>query len=432
VEITGFTSGTEVTATAIDDLKSSSTNPTGDILMPAWSDLYGWPSTVGLHQGRLVIGGSRELPDWLWLSKAGDYFNFDLGSGLDDEAIAIPLRADQVNAIQQVVSDRHLQLFTSGSEWMVTGNPVTPANITLQRQTQIGSPVERNVPPLVIDGATVFAARDGKSLREFIYTDIEGAYTAGDLTLLAGHIFADPVDMTHDPANRRIYAAMENGDIDVLTLYRGQELAAWTTITTHGDVVSVEQVGDYLYALINRPNGFMVERLAMDIYLDSAITNTSVTTTDFYTGFDHLAGQSITVLADDHRIETQFVDSNGNIQLDQPADKIIAGHPYAHIIDPLPPNAVAQGGVGRAVRLIEILFYLRGAVHLNLNLGRGDLDIELTDRPNNQNFTPFDGVYRQRGYGWHIGGASPLWRLSGDMPFSFTLLTITSERKVND
>lgn len=432
VEITSVTSGIQAQADVIEDLKSISLSPTDDLTLPAWNEFDGWPVSVGLHQGRLVIGGSRDLPEWLWLSKVGDWFNFDLGTGLDDEAIAIPLRADQVNAIQTVVSDRHLQLFTSGAEWMVTGNPVTPSNITVNRQTQIGSPVDRKIQPIVMDGATIFPSRNGQDLREFIYTDIEGAYTAGDLTLLAGHIFTNPVDMAHGPGNRRIYAALSNGDIALLTLSRGQEMAAWTTIATDGDILSVACLGDQLYALIDRANGVTIERLDDHGYLDGMASDTSPTPTTLFGGFDHLAGQSVTVVADGHRIETAIVDTNGQINLNDPASSITAGLPYTHIIEPLPPNAVTQGGIGRAVRLIELLLYMRRSVHLNLDLGRGSTSVELTERPSTPNFTPYDGVYRQRGYGWHIGGTSALWRIADDMPFSFTLLTITSERKVND
>jgi hypothetical protein len=52
-----------------------------------------------------------------------------------------------------------LQVFTSGAEWMVTGDQLTPASIQLTRQTRIGSPVDRMIPPVDVDGSTVFVAR---------------------------------------------------------------------------------------------------------------------------------------------------------------------------------------------------------------------------------------------------------------------------------
>ena len=38
--------------------------------------MRGWPATVTVYQDRLVIGGSRDLPDWLWISKTGRHAQF--------------------------------------------------------------------------------------------------------------------------------------------------------------------------------------------------------------------------------------------------------------------------------------------------------------------------------------------------------------------
>ena len=88
----------------------------------------------------MVIGGSRDLPNGLWLSKTGDHFNFDLGDGLDDEAIAFRLAANNDPAIRSLMPDRQLQVFTSVGEWVVSGEPLTPTNIQVQQQSRIGSP----------------------------------------------------------------------------------------------------------------------------------------------------------------------------------------------------------------------------------------------------------------------------------------------------
>jgi hypothetical protein len=63
----------------------------------------------------MVIGGSRDLPNSLWLSKTGDHFNFDVGAGLDDEAIAFRLVDNDTPAIRSLMSGRQLQVFASTS-----------------------------------------------------------------------------------------------------------------------------------------------------------------------------------------------------------------------------------------------------------------------------------------------------------------------------
>ena len=98
VEITAFTSATQLQATTKESLVS--TTATEDWEEQAFSELRGWPISVAFHQDRMVIGGSRDLPNRLWLSKSTDLFNFDLGEGLDDEAIEFAILSDQVNAVR--------------------------------------------------------------------------------------------------------------------------------------------------------------------------------------------------------------------------------------------------------------------------------------------------------------------------------------------
>lgn len=97
-----------VSVNVIEDL--SGTDATIDWQEQAFSPVRGWPVSVAFHQDRLVIGGSRDLPNRLWFSRSGDLFNFDLGTGLDDESIEFSILSDQVNAIRGIFSGRHLQV----------------------------------------------------------------------------------------------------------------------------------------------------------------------------------------------------------------------------------------------------------------------------------------------------------------------------------
>jgi hypothetical protein len=141
LQITHITSSTIVTATVIETLTDISA--TVDWAEQSFSPVHGYPVATAFHQDRLVIGGSRDLPNRLWLSRSGDFWNFDKGTGLDNEGIEFGLFSDQINAIKAVFSGRHLQVFTSGAEWIVTGTPLTPTNIQLIRQTRIGSIPDR-------------------------------------------------------------------------------------------------------------------------------------------------------------------------------------------------------------------------------------------------------------------------------------------------
>ncbi len=431
VEVTAFNSATVVTATVIQTL--TGTSATIDWEEQAFSEVRGWPVSVAFHQDRLVIGGSRDLPNRLWLSRSGDLFNFDLGTGLDDEAIEFSILSDQVNAIRGIFSGRHLQVFTSGAEWMVTGDPLTPATVQIRRQTRIGSIVGRYIAPVNVDGATLFVARSGEQIQEFLYTDLEQAYQTTDLALVSRHIIPVPVDMDFDQRQRLLFLVREDGRFATLTIFRSEQVEAWTLHETDGQALSVAVAGEGVYLLVRRGAAVMIERFDSGLHLDAALTGSVVAPAATWSGLDHLEGRTVSIVADGIVRDDQAVE-DGAITLDEPASSVEIGLPYTHLIEPLPPSA-ADGAGGRAVRLIEAAFRIEDTAALRLDIGRGLNDIPLRrfgapllDAP-----PPMvSGDIRVRSLGWRKTLDQPLWRIEQSIPLPFTLLAVTTELNVND
>ena len=433
VEITSYNSPTVVSATTIEDLLS--TDPTIDWAEQAFSSVRGFPASVAFHQDRLVIGGSRALPNRIWFSKSGDLFNFDLGEGLDDESIEFAILSDQVNAIRAVFSGRHLQVFTSGAEWMVTGTPLTPQTVQLTRQTRIGSLIDRFVPPVDVDGATLFIARNKQEIREFLYTDVEQAYQATDLALLSRHIIESPVDQDYDQKGRLLFIVREDGKFATLTVYRAEQVAAWTLHETEGLVKSVAVVGDQGYLLIDRGGTFTIELFDRTLHLDSALQGVVDTPTKIWSGLDHLEGETVQIVADGVVQDDQMV-VDGQIILSQSASTLQAGLPFTHMIEPLPPSAIDGAGVGRQVRLIEARFRLENTSALRVDVGRGLRDVALKqigeDEILNAASPQVSGDIRVRAFGWSNDMTRTLWKIEQDLPLPFTLLSVNMELSVND
>ncbi len=433
VEIQSHISATEVSALVKEALVN--TQPTKDWEEPSFSVLHGWPVSLCFHQDRLIIGGSRDLPNRLWMSKSSDLFNFDLGEGLDDEAIEFAILSDQVNAIRAVFSGRHLQVFTSGAEWMVTGDPLTPENLQLKRQTRTGSPVDRTVPPVDVDGATLFVPRGGPELREFLFADVEQAYQATDLAMLAQHLLGRTVDMGFDAVGRRLHLVQDNGRLATLTLFRTQQVTAWSAQDTDGLFRSVAVVGEQTYALVERAATFRIERFDADLATDAALGGTVAEATSTWSGLDHLEGRTVRVLADGAPQADKVV-SGGRIVLDRPATSVQAGLAFAHVVEPLPPSLAAgrSGGQGGRVRLISATFRLQDTAAFRLDVGRGLLDVpfrrfgaDAFDAP----LAPFTGDKTIRAFGWKDADTDPLWRVESESPLPFTLLSVTTEVAMN-
>lgn len=428
VQITTVASATVVSATVIETLLS--TGATVDWEEQSFSPVRGYPVTAAFHQDRLVIGGSRDLPNRMWFSQSGDLFNFDLGTGLDAEAIEFGIFSDQVNAIRGIFSGRHLQVFTSGSEWMVTGDPLTPATVQIRRQTRVGSMSNRFISPIDVDGATLFVARNGQELREFIYTNIEEAYRATDLALLSHHIIATPVDQDFDQKRRLLFLVRADGKFATLTVYRAEEVAAWTLHDTAGNVKSVSVVGDNVYFLIERNGAFFIEQIDDTLYLDAALSGEDGTPTTIWSGLGYLEGQTVSVVADG-KVEASKTVSAGQIVTSNPANTVQVGLPYTHIIEPLPPGNITEVGYARAVRLVEAVFRLQNTAALTLDTGRGLKDIslrQLGEDPILDAAPPqVSGDIRVTAYGWNNDTSKPLWRIEQSLPLPFALLSVHTE-----
>ncbi len=423
--ITSVDSPTVVSVTTIEDLLS--TSATVDWEEQSFSAVRGYPQAVVFHQDRLVIGGSRDLPNRLWMSQSGDLFNFDLGTGLDAEAVEFGIFSDQVNAICGVFSGRHLQVFTSGAEWMVTGDPLTPSTVQIKRQTRVGSMVDRYIAPIDVDGATLFVARNGQELREFVYTDVEAAYQSTDLALLSHHIIKTPIDQDYDQRRRLLFLVRADGKFATLTVYRAESVAAWTLHDTSGEALSVSVAGDDVYFMMKRDGYYYLEMIDDELALDAALSGTSPSPTNIWGGLDHLNGKTVSVVADGRVLADEVV-AGGEITLGDNFSNVQAGLPYTHIIEPLPPGNTIDAGNSKAIRLVEATFRVEDTAALQVDLGRGLKSLSLRQLGEEEildaAITPVSGDIRVQAYGWNYDASLPLWRIEQNVPLPFSLLAV--------
>lgn len=437
VEITAVTSPTSASATVKDKRGLVNTTATKDWEEQAFSPVHGWPVSVVFHQDRLVIGGTRDLPNRLWLSKSADLFNFDLGEGLDDEAIEFALLSDQVNAVRGLFSSRHLQVFTSGAEWMVTGDPLTPETIQLNRQTRIGVPIDRYIPPRNVDGATLFVSRNGQDLREFLYADVEQAYQSNDLAMLSKHVMQHPLDQDYDSARRLFYIVMGDGSLAALSVFRAEKISAWTVQETQGAFHSIALVGDDAYVVVERQGTYFIERFDDDLTCDAALTGQDDDGTVTWSGLDHLAGQTVKVVVEGAVMGDQTVSEAGQVTVPVSGTSAEIGLGFSHRVEPLPPSPQVTGNAaqGGRIRLVSLTLRLKDTQALHIDVGRGDHEVpfkRLGGEAVLDSAPPlFSGDITVRALGWRREGTEPLWRIEQETPLPFSLLSVVEEMSAN-
>jgi hypothetical protein len=306
VLITGYTSPTEVTATVIETV-SGGTGPHNDWEEEIMSVPRGYPQAVSFHDNRLWFGGIRDNPSAIIASEIGGYFNFDVGTGLANEAINVVIASDTVNEIRHFVSSRNLQIFTDSGEYYVPVSSqsaaITPTSIAFLRQTPYGC---NRAAPIPFDGASLFSQKNGKSIREYVFSDIEQAYRSTSVSVLASHLIDSPKQlsmMTGNETKPEQFAfflnsgSSDDGKVAVFHSIRDEKIAGWTMWETQsGDKYhSITALNDQLFVIVKRivPSGtkYFLERFAND---DSITLDCSTTTTVFQKGTPLVNGASQT------------------------------------------------------------------------------------------------------------------------------------------
>ena len=282
----------------------------------------------------------------------------------------------------------------------------TPTNIQVQRQSRIGSPRDRHVPPRDVDGATLFVARSGHEVREFLFVDTEQAYQAADVALLAQHLVRNPVDQAFDHRRRLFLIVNEDGSLATIAIYRNADIAAWSLQETAGRVLSITVVGDQTMLLVDRPAGVQIERLDDLLMVDAGVRLSQSPQGVVWTGLDHLEGQIVALIADGLVLERI----------------------------PVTFGAARVGGqdpVYRPVRVSLRLFETR-ALHIDTGDGLHDVPLHtIGGGPKDRSPDPFTGDRALRALGWRRGAEQPPWRIEQDTLLPCALLSATTEVKVN-
>ena len=258
----------------------------------AFSALRGYPASVTFHENRLCFGGTIAEPDTIWMSQLGEFFNYDVGEGIDTDAINLVAATGDVNEIRYMRSNRDLQIFTLSDELYVPtylNQSITPTNAQIRKQTPFGCEF---VLPTSIDGATIFVEKGGRAVREYIYSDAEDAYISTAVSTVASHVIDNPVDIAvvHSGfSTQESYAAlvMDNGNMALFSSSRSEKRAAWTNVTCQGSFKTTTALGERLFVYALDVNGNYVlseflDDIGLDNYLYVAYGNGTVSVNSLY------------------------------------------------------------------------------------------------------------------------------------------------------
>ena len=457
--IVKFNSATEVEAIVeIPFFEASAAIPNGDWeletgYVDAWSNTRGWPRTCTFHESRLYFGGSASDPNTLFGSKVNDFFNFKAAEALDDDAILVTLSTDSTNAINGIRSGRDLQIFTSGAEFFVPQadlDPITPSNITIKSATRRGSKV--GLRPQSAEGGTLFIQRQGKALREMLFSDVELSYVANNVSLLSSHMIVDPKRMALRAAtdttegdlllivngtNTTGYRASSTGfggTITAFMLNRPQQIVAPSSFTTDGDFFDVGVDLDDIYVITKRTvssaTKYYVELFDEDRTTDAAIQyyNSPAAPDQALPGsatagsLSHLEGKTVKVIRDDI-VDTDQTVSSGQVTLGgTPTNYAEVGLDYTVTVktQPFEPRLSSGAVQSQRRRILEVSPILFRSQNITIN-GR-EVPLQSLPLSGAGGVTTFSGVKKTQGFLGYDRDAQIT--ISQSKPLFFTVLSL--------
>lgn len=337
VEITAVTSSTVAQATVKKALGSNAA--TVDWAEGAWSEVRGYPGAIMFVNGdRLGFASTTSEPQTLWLSRVGDYPNFEVSQPtVDDDPITAPLVARQVNEIRHLVAMTNIIGLTASGEWKIWGSgankALTPTATNADPQTYYGA---SNVDPLIIGSRVLFVQDKGSTVRDLAYDlNIDG-YDGSDLSILAKHLFRNRRIIRwayQQEPDSIVWAIRNDGVLLGLTYMREHEVWAWHQHFTHHDLenktwdkfrdtAAISSNGkDEVWFLVDRTIAgqqvrfveVMADRLPDDDLMQAYFVDAGLSYLNeqgpktVFTGLDHLEGVSVTILADGAVMPNQVV-----------------------------------------------------------------------------------------------------------------------------
>jgi len=372
LEITAFTSATEVTATVknatgvLPDHVVGSGNATKLWSLGAFGGDQGFPRAIAFYEERLYFAGTEGQPQTIFGSVSADFENHTPGTN-DDDGINVTIASDQVNVIKHLLPARFLQLLTTSAEFTLSGGagsePVTPTNVNVLRETTFGTGTVR---PLRAGNSTILIQKGAEKVKEITFDLDTDGLLGVDLTVLADHLARGGLtDMVwQQEPELLLWFVHTDGRLIGLTYDRANATVGWHehSLGGSGIVESITAIPsgaeDQVYLSVKRTiDGSTVRHIVYlkslyfndDVedafFVDSGLTYDGSATTTI-TSLNHLEGETVTILADGAAHADKTV-SNGTITLDRSASKVHVGYGYTSLLETLRMEAGAEDGVAQ-------------------------------------------------------------------------------------
>lgn len=399
----------------------------------AFSDVRGWPRTSTDYENRFFIGGNKVLPGVSWGSTTNNEENFDDSDASDTSSISLSTSKNSGQALY-LVGTKSLLIFTNSgiySTGVNTSQPLTPNNRKIVQVSNYGI---EDVPVIEMDGLVFYVPSGGKSIDMIVFDINQNGYTPITISKISDHLIKSPVSASALSGSDKtdinyIFYVNEDGTMAILNIDtdRGENISGFTEAVTDGDFLDVSASDGNCYVLTRRDiageANICVEFVDFDLLTDSAKKFSFSSPVSFITDLYHLEGETVKVIADGYRYESDVVD--GVLDLNEPASEVEVGRSFTVEIQPVDfviPDSGNYIYSNKQYKKIYIRYYNSFGIKLN---GDEIPDLSFSNQEIDQAPQVKTGVYRwsprtNLTYDAHLS-------ITQDEPYPLTILALGFE-----
>lgn len=347
VRITKFLDSQNVEAEVVKTLGKDEATSEWD--EGAWSAYRGFPSSVAFHDGRLVWG----FQDSVYMSVSDAFDSYDDQTEGDSGPVVRSVATGPVEGIRWLLSVQRLLVGTGSQEVSIRASqfdePITPTQFTAREFSNRGC---ANIQAVKVDAHGIFVQRNSRRVYLMSFSSDNFDYTSQDATRLDPRLFeALANDRTilgmavQRQPDTRVWMWLDDGTAATLTYEPADEVIAWTTITTDGNIRAIGILpateDDSIYLAVERSpvtgSIMAIEKLAL---MREARPGTLVKCIDSHVVYEgaatdtisvpHLKGLSVVAWGDGVPIPGPFIVNagTGDVVLSQACENVVVGLAY--------------------------------------------------------------------------------------------------------
>lgn len=360
--------------------------------------IVGNPAVVNFFDQRAVFANTPTAVNTLYFSQPGSFFNFNTSRPTQaDDSITASLFGTFLNTVKSLVPmSQGLVVFSDKSAWLVTGGgvgaPINAIDILARQQAYNGA---SDLPPIVVNFDILYNQAKGGFIRDLTFNFYTQIYTGTDISVLSSHLFYGHTIIewaySEEPF-KMVWAIRDDGIILLLTFLKEQEIVGWShrdttnglfksvcsvveTVTlSNGLTMNVDAVYTVVQRTINSQTVQYIERVAERIFpngaqdawcVDAGIQYVGSPATNF-SGAQHLAGQTVTGLADGVVIPPFTMPAGGSFTLGVAASKVTIGLAFTAQLQTLRIDLGEPTAQGKRKKITAVTVRCKDALGLTI------------------------------------------------------------------